>query len=426
MKESYGVNSSGLHARRDLQGYTHRRKAAAELESRLRSGDEAAIMNLLPTRDIADRQVNLYIKTFETTYRILHVPTFMEEYNKYWDDPQNARRGFVRLLFVVIASVSCLCPRETTSYVGDSSQEREKAIRLIDSSDSWLEKQSLKHPDLTIFQIRCLSLIAKQMNQIEMKAYYTYAGTLLRSGVTAGLHRDPDLMSKNPSSFDKEMRRRIFATMLELELQASIDRGLPSMSTSIPFDCCAPSNLNDSDFGPACESLPPPRPSEEFTDGSYLNLSRRSIALRIHINALVNDQTSPMRYQDILPLHNKVMQQLEDLPRWSDAYNTSFAQTLLDIQIRQNLLLLHAPFAQRKTYSSCHEYSRTICLNAASSLINQHNQLTESGNFVPTMLRHDILRAALSISHNVFLLTNNPSKNKQLPKLSFPPLLPLD
>jgi len=134
------------------------------------------------------------------------------------------------------------------------------------------------------------------------------------------------------------------------------------------------------------------------------------LSLRIHINALVNDHTSPMQYEDILPLHDKIMQHLEDLPRWPDSNSSSYARMLLDIQLRQHLLLLHGPFAQRRGCNSRHDYSRTVCLNAASSLINQHAKLTESGNFVPTMFRQDVLRAGLSISHNVFLSTLSPGK----------------
>jgi hypothetical protein len=41
-----------------------------------------------------------------------------------------------------------------------------------------------------------------------------------------GLHRDPDIFKGRCTTFESEIRRRLWATSLELELQASIDRGM--------------------------------------------------------------------------------------------------------------------------------------------------------------------------------------------------------
>ncbi len=42
---------------------------------------------------------------------------------------------------------------------------------------------------------------------------------------SSGFHRDPRVFGDRCSVFEGEMRRRIWATSMELELQASIDKG---------------------------------------------------------------------------------------------------------------------------------------------------------------------------------------------------------
>ncbi|CAG5188144.1 uncharacterized protein ALTATR162_LOCUS11884 [Alternaria atra] len=43
------------------------------------------LRDLLPDRSTTDRLVQKYLDTFETTYRIVHIPTFQEAYERYWD-----------------------------------------------------------------------------------------------------------------------------------------------------------------------------------------------------------------------------------------------------------------------------------------------------------------------------------------------------
>lgn len=51
----------------------------------------------LPLRLIADSLVNCYLRTFESIYRVVHIPTFWAEYEKYWEAPSEAKPVFVIL-----------------------------------------------------------------------------------------------------------------------------------------------------------------------------------------------------------------------------------------------------------------------------------------------------------------------------------------
>jgi hypothetical protein len=65
--------------------------------------------------------------------------------------------------------------------------------------------------------------------------------------------------------FDQEMRRRLWGTIVELEIEASIDRGVRPFSADLPSDCPPPSNLDDINFRKASERLPKEKPNHSHT-----------------------------------------------------------------------------------------------------------------------------------------------------------------
>ena len=363
------------------------------------------LLQLLPGREIVDPLVHLYFDTCENVYRILHRPSFWKEYQMFWED-QAANPAFVIILFLVMATANCLSPKEKPAYIGDSAVAREQAVLWIEVSEAWLARQSQKNIYLAIWQIRCLLVLAKQVNISKKKRSWTVAGTLVREGMSAGLHRDPNLLGEKVSAFDQEMRRRLWATMTEMELQASVDRGMPSASNPKTFsDCAAVSNVKDEDLTVECDTLPESRPWNEPTASSFLHISRASFSLRASLTALINDLSSPSRYDEVLNYEEVITKELRKLPVWSTSGNSQdtgmplVARTLLDVQLRQYLLLLHAPFARQAEDNPRHSLSRMTCFNAAAKIIDGYSQLDESGNFVLLLLRHDYFRGALTICH---------------------------
>lgn len=366
------------------------------------------LLDLLPGRETVDRLVRLYFDTFESVYRILHAPTFWTEYQGFWEDPQVARPAFVVIVLLLIAAVNCVAVREQPTYIGDSATARESAILWIEACDMWLQRQSQKHVYLAIWQIRCLVLLAKLSNTVKKKRAWTSAGSLLRQAMSAGFHRDPSLLGAKVSIFDQEMRRRLWATMVELELQASIDRGMPSTSAGLPTDVSPVLNVNDEDFGEESQKSPTAKASDDFTAASFLHISRSSLPLRISLNSLLNQLSSQARYEDALMYEEKIMQKLQEIPAGTGlnageegSIFPELIRTLLDVQLRQFLILLHGPFARQAQSSSRYSLSKMVCFNAASSIVDQHSKLVASGNHTLLLFRNDIFRAALSICHNI-------------------------
>uniref|UniRef100_A0A093X7Z8 Putative transcriptional regulatory protein PB24D3.01 n=1 Tax=Talaromyces marneffei PM1 TaxID=1077442 RepID=A0A093X7Z8_TALMA len=372
------------------------------------------LLQLLPDRETLDRHVNLYFDTVETTYRILHYQSFQKQYELLWQDPNQVNSAVVIILLLVMASVEVLFSHEQPKYIGDSSVSRERAIFWIEVSEKWLARQSYKHMHLAIWQIRCLIVFAKQINVVKKKRIWTESGTLLREAMSAGFHRDPSVLGEKVSFFDQEMRRRLWATIIEMELQISIDRGMPSASAGVPSDTTTVLNVHDEELEK--NSRPTSRSLREHTPTSYLHISRSSFSLRVSLNSMINDMSSPFVHETVLDYEDMITKELQRLPSGGGSHRQAhgngrrtMVRILLDIQLRQFLVMLHAPFARQTQTSSRYSLSRITCLTAAAEIVQLYSDLTQTGNFILLLQRNDYFRAALVICQSAYtnLITKN-------------------
>lgn len=401
-KEAMSTDSSWARIEMDFQTFRGRRKAA-KVKTQSAHYIDTEIAALLPEKNTVDELVSVYFQNFETTYRILHRPSFWKDYQIFWEDPQQRSPSMVVIILLVLATVRCLSTTEETSFIGDSSSGREEATAWIEACKSWLHCHSRKHLTLAFFQIQCLSVLAKQVNCIKMKQGWAHTGELIRLGIASGLHRDPSLLKVGKTSeFDKEMRRRIWATIVEMELQASIERGLPSSAYGLEFDCPAPANIDDEALCLASPSPVSSKPLEQYTTASYLHASRSSLPLRISLTSLLNNRKTGISYEDVLHYDSRINSTLKSLPRWSDQA-CAIPSILLDLQLRQFLVILHTPYAKLATSNSRYVYSAVSCLSAASTLVTHHSTLVGSGKHMLNMLRNDVFRAATCIVQTIYI-----------------------
>lgn len=366
------------------------------------------LISMLPEREVTDQIVRIYIENLETTYRVLHLPSFWSEYNALWEAPHQTMPAFVALILLMLATSNCMGENTSILFRGDSSLKRETATMWVDKVDTWLQSQSQKHVSLTYFQIHCLSFIAKQMNSIKRKRLWMSVGNLLRLAMSTGLHRNAQIVNswhapqqgKKISVFDQEMRRRIWTTVSELELQAALERGMPTMLRDLVEDCGSPLNIDDEGFDQTSEQLPNSRPSEQFTRSSYQHLSRSSWSLRLELVSSINSSNSQMSYGDVLLYDRKIMQRLGDIPHLNDQEGL-VPRILLQLQLQQLLLYLHRPYARDEPRGSRRDYSAVVHLKSAMVILDLHEQLKKVGRNYLCLFRNDTLRAALSIYYNM-------------------------
>ena len=417
MKGTVGHCLRLRQARNDLKAFKSRQKDPSIILGLM---THVGLVSLLPPREVVKPMFELYFRTVEKTFRIIHEPSFWVDFEKYSKDPSTAPCGLVVQQLLMLACVKCMVPEECQTYVGASSSSRETAISWVQASESWYNSMSRKHVTIVNYQVRCLLLLAKRLNSIKEKQIWAWSCDLLRFGMSAGLHREPSLLKGKISPFDQEMRRRLWATMVELELQMSIERGMPSSSVGVAMDARAPANIDDEEFEDSFSQQDPvSKPWQECTSNSYLHASHRSLPLRISLSAVLNNPTDNLSFDDVRHYEQKIVHELNALPPWAHPESprdprSEVTAVLLNAQLRQYLILLHAPFARQTRHDPQSSYSRSVCLDSCTVTLQSYIRLAESGNHFLSMIRDDILPASISMCHNLFLSTTSTCRSISL------------
>jgi Fungal Zn(2)-Cys(6) binuclear cluster domain/Fungal specific transcription factor domain len=366
------------------------------------------LLALLPEREEAKRFAVVYFEGFESSYRVLHAPSFWREWQELVESPGGARAPFLVVLLLVVAIGRVIDPKETVfRYVGPSSLAREQAIDVIVSANAWLEQQSRKHTTLEYFQVPILLHVLKQVTVVKKKRSWEDARAFMTNALAAGFHREPSLLSGRISVFEQEIRRRLWATMVELELQASMERGMRSSTSGLTWDCAPPLNLNDEDLTEEMESLPEPHREDEYTGASFLVIAQKSVSLRISINAVLNDTFCPLSQDQIFEYERQIEDLLQHIPWESHSKERSITKdqetlrSILTIQLRQFLVLIHGYFITNPGTRQQEGYSTISNLNTALDVIDTYYRLSRAGNILHQLLNCDVLRVGLSICQTV-------------------------
>ncbi|OTB04572.1 hypothetical protein M426DRAFT_320688 [Hypoxylon sp. CI-4A] len=361
--------------------------------------------SLLPPKEETDALVAVYLDQFEQIHRIIHIPTFKAEYETFWDPSKTKNASFTALVLSMIAVSCCLDMQSSSKFVGVKSSSFQLAERWIGACDEWHQRQSQKHRQLVHYQIACLLYLAKRVNTIKKKRFWTTSGTLVRDGLTVGLHQDPEHVVAQISPYMAEMRRRLWATMVEFEMQASFDQGLPTLLSSIHNDADAPRNVEDDSFDENSQVLPVSRAPNQYTSSSYQHFSRRSLALRAELNKILTGPPMDLEWEQVLQYSDMITHEIDQLPAWDmDNVKASefpqkpiLAHTLLHLQLRQYLIPLHQPYLKLRKSNSKYQTAELIYYTAARDIVMMHDRLFQKGIRTLYFLREDTMNAVINL-----------------------------
>ncbi|KAJ5294258.1 hypothetical protein N7508_009079 [Penicillium antarcticum] len=327
----------------------------------------------LPAREVCDELVQSYLRTIELIYRVLHIPTFKQEYKAFWVDPQSTSTGFLMelLLIISIGAIFYFKP-------GPANDLRLPIRRWLHAAQWWLTGPTARE-SATIqgLQVHCLLLLCRQAYAIDKWGNWNSAGSLLRLAISQGLHRDPHNFSRL-SAFDAEMRRRIWATILELNVQLSVDAAMPPLFSVDDYDTKPPSNLDDEDFDATSETLPTPKSKGQYTDSSIQITLQQSFSTRLCIARNINECNREQSYEEALALGAELIAAFKEIATLFHSYlaqatkrtsePTLFHHRLLDTIIHRLLLNLYRPFAVKALNDPRFYLSRKLSLSSALAM----------------------------------------------------------
>ncbi|KAK0702393.1 hypothetical protein B0H67DRAFT_395614 [Lasiosphaeris hirsuta] len=328
----------------------------------------------VPHRALANELVQNYLGTFETVYRVLHVPSFKAEYERYWENPAAANKGFVVLMQLSMAVGTC--------FHDDVTELRPMAMRWVYEAHVWLgspgEKSRLTMHGL---QTLCLLHFAQQSVAIGGDLTWVGAGSLLRRAMYCGLHADPRHMA-GMSLLRAEMRRRLWATIMEINLQSCIDAGGPPLIALQDFDTAPPANLDDEDLIDDGTSTPPTRAANRSTQVSTQIAIYQSFPVRLAIAKAVNNIHHYQSYDEIFRLSSALTAACHGLQQHfsllAKDYGaaggvTGFQRRMSTMMLHRFFLALHLPSIGRSLQSPAYCFSRKVCIDTALRLASIAN-----------------------------------------------------
>ncbi|KAF4981744.1 hypothetical protein FZEAL_2546 [Fusarium zealandicum] len=363
------------------------------------------------TQSSLDETVDLDLSS-ET---ILHPVKFYQEYESFWEAPTEAPIVWVGLLFAILSLAATVY--EISDVGSGSKPTLPSATTLCKRTEQCLVLgkyvKSNQHAVEALLVLLGSCYMRAKDSDINL---WFLMGTVVRLAILKGYHRDSTKTpGSNISAFEGEMRRRVWATISQVDALLSFQMGLPSMIPSEYCDTELPRNLNYSDFYPAIAELPPSRPSSDYTPILYtiVKASVMSIFKKVvdHTRSLLS---SP--YEKTIALDSSIRHVYNSLP--NDFKYKPLRQSVVDstgiIMHRVTIEMLHLKsiVVLHRQYSthwkdSCSKDSRDACLEAARTVLERQVELHEAIQpgcqlhymrwMITTLTMNDFILAAMVI-----------------------------
>ncbi|KAL4784738.1 hypothetical protein BJX76DRAFT_326284 [Aspergillus varians] len=357
-----------------------------------RNPHASKLKDLLPDRRLAEDLMQLYFSTFEYTIRILHVPSFLEEWNGFWNQTETqpdrsfSPEVFIAKLLALMACSGCFATGGQLELAGLNRQSfMEMCHSWMEAVAEWLGVMT-GHAQLCldVVQVKCLLLLSQQATAWQGDLAGLAAGSLVREALLMGLHRDPSNFA-HISPYWAEMRKRLWFTIVELELQASLYNGIPLAISWDEFDCPLPSNIDDEDFSVDSVNLPSSKPSTTFTRTTFQIVLAQTLRTRMAVSRVINRVRLSVPYEEVMKLSESLSAGLADAPPELRDINhrgasaealgscPEFQRSFFLFLNYRCLLALHRPFFLRlaETRDEPFVFSRRVCVQISLALLAQ-------------------------------------------------------
>ncbi|EED15716.1 C6 transcription factor, putative [Talaromyces stipitatus ATCC 10500] len=375
----------------------------------------AAIYLSFPDPQVMEELIRLYFNMFESCYRIIYQPSFIMEYRRCVNQLEIADSSFLLQLILVMTAAGRLH--------GDITIRNDiaaKAQTWIHIAQTWisapLEKDRLT---LKSIQVQCLLLLCRQIYQVGADLVWISAGSLIRMAMHMGLHQDPNNL-EDMNELQKQIRRRLWYTILEMNVQAALDSGMSPMIRDADYNTQPPSDASDSHLLQVAKQQQRPHQEEggeeeteadELHEGSTRSSLQailvKSLPLRLEVTRIINSLQEEPTYEHILTIGNKLAFACGEVVAMFDQAASTivdlparrFAQSYCIHLIRRFPLCLHFRYAVKSRKNFLYSHSQKVSLEAALdiiSLLDDHvyGRLLLSGS---GMFRDIVTRVAVLI-----------------------------
>ncbi|KAH8677887.1 fungal-specific transcription factor domain-containing protein [Xylariales sp. PMI_506] len=373
--------------------------------------------DVLPKKSVCDHLLHVFLTGSESLYRSVHIPTFMSQYDQWWEGKFQSEVFLPQLL-----SMLCIGYR----FLGVSKglvPDRDgihipTAVALVREWVNGLRGKQLV--DFSTLQAEVLLVMACRMINPSNQDSWTQLGIIVRMAMTMGLHRDPSEFPQKISPFWGELRRRLWFTILELDIQMCIQCNMPACIRESDYTCRAPINIDDDELHPDMTELPEGRPIDQPTDSQIQVFAASTLSARFKVIDLINRIDTISDYQQVIEggnalerifedmryivLRKQAMTKQEETRQW-------MTKTILDFHLRRAILALYRPYALStpevpQQIITAYLRSSAVLLTYLDDLDQSSPAYVQISHMHHLVLKQDVLQAAFSVCHYIMHSTS--------------------
>ncbi|KAF1988217.1 hypothetical protein K402DRAFT_391981 [Aulographum hederae CBS 113979] len=371
------------------------------------------ILSFVPPRKVCDLLLSQYFNAKYMTLPIIHPTQFQREYEQFCQNPSKTPPLWIGLLFAILGLATTM--RQLAGLPVETSAEtfRIKTAQCLVAGKYSTPRAYTLETLILHLQSNYVRLADSNMN------FWFLTGIAIRLAIQMGYHRGPRHHASIPP-FDGEMRRRVWATIYQLDALLSFQMALPSM---IPSDFCdaeLPSNFIFSDFSPDTTSLPPSRPLSDDTPIIFTIVKSKVMTVFRRIVAHTQSLTIPPVETTIL-LDKEMRETYDSLPAnfrmttisrsFLDASYVIMERVCIELMYLKGIVVLHRRFLRNDNHhdgaGAIHGDFRRICVDAAMEILARQadlhqaclpgGQMHDDRWMITSLPAHDFLIAAMVV-----------------------------
>ncbi|EEP76639.1 predicted protein [Uncinocarpus reesii 1704] len=392
--------------------------------NKILTNPKSYILSIIPDQNQIQVYVENYLCTVERIYRILHVPSFRKEVDAFWANDQAPRSDWLAQ-FLMVIGIGCL----TTPHANIK-----RVARILKAAETCLlQMHHILNPTFLTINALCMMVISKHIGAMSCHEYDSCGplmGIVMRHAMSLGLHCDPTFSGNKVSPFEAEMRRRMWTTIVHLELQQSIVSGAPPLLKKGDYSTLPPSNLNDEDLDPSREEAFVPAPDFEFTDSSFQIILANSFTTAFEIVCAANSLSEIINYDRVTSLDALIREFLMEtcllrnsLPMWSvsvEKHWKALQISTLELTFRRLLLILHQRYARQREANIEYPTSYWSALECSLAILVHQRQVhedpvhNESAKWFAELFKSDFFMAIMMVGIQL-CRRDNPVSDKREP-----------
>ncbi|KAF1816095.1 hypothetical protein P152DRAFT_470148 [Eremomyces bilateralis CBS 781.70] len=251
---------------------------------------------------------------------------------------------------------------------------------------------------------------------------WNFMGFVQRTAMGLSLHRDPEPL-EGMSPFEKEMRRRLWATIVFLDLHVAIGSGMPTLIRPQDYSTRPPANIDEDQLSVDMVHTP----QGAFPEHTTSTFQTRLAEILPDICAIIsniNSAAPDLKYKDVLEFDAKLRQSLKaSLACVSSRRNPVIGpksldrphiqSSMLQLFVRGVMLALHCHYFMDPEKHPDYQTSYWAVLDCSLAILGQQRQIYDANSSeLPTTWFNDINQGSyfiaaahvtLGIKHGSFL-----------------------